>query len=147
MWEYHRLSEDLFRHRLQVGILHTSLAIGQYHRVVNGYAQTEISLEDQACQTDLPYYPNSPQTMRSFSLADLRHAVANDHCYVSSYGNPIPSSNDSVPDNLNNISLSKNCQKRLQFTGIEAKYTALNEQQSDDERWSEISDWSGILFH
>ena len=114
--------------------------------VVNSYTQTEIILEDQACQTDLPYYPNSPQTMRSFSLADLRHAVANDHGYASSYGNPIPSSNDSVPDNVNNIPLSKNCQKRLQFTGIEAKYTNLNEEQSDDERLSEISDSEEFYF-
>ena len=114
--------------------------------VVNSYTQTEIILEDQACRTDLPYYPNSPQTMRSFSLADLPHAVANDHGYASSYGNPIPSSNDSVPDNVNNIPLSKNCQKRLQFTRIEAKYTNLNEEQSDDERLSEISDSEEFYF-
>ena len=114
--------------------------------LVNSNTQTEIILEDQACQTDLPYYPNSPQTMKSFSLVDLRHAVTNDHSYASSYGNPIPSSNDSVPNNLNNIFLGKSCQKRLQFTGIEAKYTDLNEEQSDDERLSEISDSEEFYF-
>ena len=39
--------------------------------VVHSYTQTEIILGDHACQTDLPYYPNSPQTMRSFTLVDL----------------------------------------------------------------------------
>ena len=53
---------------------------------------------------------------------------------------------DSVPENLNNISLRKNCQNRLQFTGIEAKYTDLNEEQSDDERLSEISDSEEFYF-
>lgn len=28
--------------------------------VVNSHTQTETVLEDQACQTDLPYCPNSP---------------------------------------------------------------------------------------
>ena len=82
--------------------------------------------------------------MKSFSLVDLRHAVANDYGYASSYGNP--SSNDSVPDNLNNISLGKNCQNRLQFAGIEAKYTDLTEEQSDDERLSEISASEEFLY-
>ena len=66
--------------------------------------------------------------------------AANDHSYASSYGNPIPSSNDSVPDNLNNISLRKNRQKRLHFSRIEEKDTNLNEEESDDEHLSEVSD-------
>ena len=43
----------------------------------------EITMVDQACQTDLPFIVPSPRTFKSIPLADIRHAVANDHSYAA----------------------------------------------------------------
>ena len=44
---------------------------------------TEITMVDQACQTDLPFVVPSPHIFKSIPLADVRHAVANDHNYAT----------------------------------------------------------------
>ena len=44
---------------------------------------TEITMVDRACQTDLPFVVHSPHKFISIPLADVRHAVANDHSYAA----------------------------------------------------------------
>ena len=45
--------------------------------------ETEITMVNQACQTDLPFVVHSPQRFKSIPLADVRHAVVNDHSYAA----------------------------------------------------------------
>ena len=52
-------------------------------RLMDASTDTEITMVDQACQTDLPFVVPSPHTLKSISLADVRHAVANDHSYAT----------------------------------------------------------------
>ena len=44
---------------------------------------SEITMVDQACQTDLPFVVHSPHKFKSIPLADVRDAVANVHSYVA----------------------------------------------------------------
>ena len=44
---------------------------------------TVVTVVNQACQTDLPFVVHSPQKFKSIPLADVRHAVANDHSYAA----------------------------------------------------------------
>ena len=52
-------------------------------RLMDASTDTEITMVDQACQTDLPFVVPSPHTFKSIPLADVRHAVANDHNYAT----------------------------------------------------------------
>ena len=52
-------------------------------RLMDASTDTEITMVDQACQTDLPFVVPSPHTFKSIPLADVRHAVANDHSYAT----------------------------------------------------------------
>ena len=49
--------------------------------LVDASTDTAITMVDQACQTDLPFVVHSPPKIKSIPLADVRHAVANDHSY------------------------------------------------------------------
>lgn len=54
--------------------------------LVDASTETEITVVtvvNQACQTDLPFVVHSPQKFKSIPLADVRHAVANDHSYAA----------------------------------------------------------------
>ena len=51
--------------------------------LVDASTETEITMVNQACQTDLPFVVHSPQRFKSIPLADVRHAVVNDHSYAS----------------------------------------------------------------
>lgn len=51
--------------------------------LVNAYTDTEITMVDQACQTDLPFVMQSPHKFKSIPLADVCHGVANDHSYAA----------------------------------------------------------------
>ena len=54
-------------------------------RIHDRYSQTEVTMVIQASQlTDMPHTSNSPQKIKSISLADLHNAVSNDHIYASS---------------------------------------------------------------
>ena len=53
-------------------------------RIHDRYSQTEVTMMIQASQTDMPHTSNSPQKIKSISLADLHNAVSNDHIYASS---------------------------------------------------------------
>ena len=44
---------------------------------------TAITMVNQACQTDLTFVVHSPYKFKSILLADVRHAVANDHSYAA----------------------------------------------------------------
>ena len=52
-------------------------------RLMDASTDTEITMVDQACQTDLPFIVPSPHTFKSIPLAGVRHAVANDHNYAT----------------------------------------------------------------
>ena len=45
---------------------------------------SQVTMVIQASQTDMPRTSNSPQKIKSISLADLHNAVSNDHIYASS---------------------------------------------------------------
>ena len=92
------------------------------------YSQTEVTMVDQACQTDMPHTQNSPQKIKSISLADLRHAVSNDHSYASS--------KDSFP-NEDVICQPKQSVRKLDFSEIAVSF---KEEQSEDEWLTEMSD-------
>ena len=54
------------------------------HMGKDNCSQTEVKMVDRACQTEMPYTANSLQKIKCIPLADLRHAVSNDHSYASS---------------------------------------------------------------
>ena len=92
------------------------------------YNQTDVTMVDQACQTDMPHTSNSPQKIKSISLADLRHTVSNDHNYASS--------EDSFP--LEDVICQpKQSVRKLGFSEIAVSY---KEEQSEDEWLMEMSD-------
>lgn len=92
------------------------------------YSQTEVTMVDHACQTDMPHTSNSPQKIKSISLADLCQAVSNDHNYASS--------EDSFP-NEDVICQPKQSIRKLGFSEIAVSY---KEEQSEDEWLMEMSD-------
>lgn len=51
--------------------------------LVDASTETEIPMVNQACQTELPFVVHSPQKFKSIPLADVRHAVVNDHSYAT----------------------------------------------------------------
>ena len=51
--------------------------------LVDASTDTAITMVDQACQTDLTFVVHSPYKFKSILLADVRHAVANDHSYAA----------------------------------------------------------------
>ena len=83
---------------------------------------------DQTCQTDMPHTSNSPQKMKSISLADLRHAVSNDHSYALS--------KDSFP-NEDVICQPKQSVRKLEFSEIALSF---KEERSEAEWLMEMSD-------
>ena len=44
---------------------------------------TQITMVDEACQTDLPFVVHSPHKFKSIPLADARHAITKDHSYAA----------------------------------------------------------------
>jgi len=51
--------------------------------LVDASTDTAITMVDQACQTDLTFVVYLPHKFKSIPLADVRHAVANDHSYAA----------------------------------------------------------------
>ena len=51
--------------------------------MVDASTDTEITMVNQACQTDLPFVVPSPHTFKSIPLADVCHAVTYDHSYAA----------------------------------------------------------------
>ena len=48
-------------------------------RLVDASTDTEITMVDQACQTDLPFVVHLPHKFKSIPLTDVRDAVTNGH--------------------------------------------------------------------
>ena len=51
--------------------------------LVDASTDTEITMVDQACQTDLPFVVHSPDKLKSIPIADVCHTVAKDHSYAA----------------------------------------------------------------
>jgi len=84
---------------------------------VDASTETEITVVNQACQTDLPFVVHSPQKFKSIPLADVRHAVANDHSYAALVSDSPVVPTEQVPSVTGND--FPNSKRKLDFSEID----------------------------
>jgi len=71
---------------------------------------------NQACQTDSPFLVHSPQKFKSIPLADVRHAVANDHSYATLISDSSVVPTEQVPSVTGND--FPNSKRKLDFSEL-----------------------------
>ena len=103
---------------------------------------TEITMVDQACQTDLPFLVHSPHKLKSIPLADVRHAVTNDHSYAALLTDSPVVPAEQVPG-VSGKDFPKS-KKKLDFSEIDISgfpQIDYQEEEIEDEEWI-LSDMS-----
>lgn len=98
---------------------------------------------DQACQTDLPFLVHSPHKLKSIPLADVRHAVTNDHSYAALLPDSPVVPAEQVPG-VSGKDFPKS-KKKLDFSEIDISgfpQIDYQEEEIEDEEWilSDVSD-------
>ena len=121
---------------------------------------TEITMVDQACQTDVPFVEHSPHKVNSIPLADVRHAVTNDHSYAALLTDSPVVPAEQVP-RVSGKDFPKS-KKKLDFSEIDISgfpQIDYQEEEIEDEEWilsdmsdhevsdtSDLSDYEGDEF-
>ena len=103
---------------------------------------TEITMVDQACQTDLPFVVHSPHKFNSIPLADVCHTVVNDHSYAALFSDSPVVPTEQVP-RVSGKDFPE-CKRTLNFSEIDTSdfpQIDCQEEEIEDE-WipSDVSD-------
>ena len=120
---------------------------------------TEITMVDEACQTDLTFVVHSPHKFKSIPLADVRHAVTNDHSYAALLTDSPVVPAEQVPEvsgkdfpkskrmlDFSEIDISGFPQIDYQEEEIEDEWIPSDVSDHEESDMSDLSDYEGNEF-